>query len=242
MKAYSLLLTILILTKSGWTQNSNLNYKYALKVYNLTSFEEHNKSISPNDTSSYRSQYASTSLQILHPTIAFQLRTSNNNFQEIELTTLRLERNVSKTEILNDTTNYARTLNGSKLTTTTISIRYEYILNFNKSKDAKLVPSLGFGINPYYRHNNYSPLISSSFPASEKHFGIRGFLSPRLTYYLTSKLFIDINIPICFFDANFHIENEKNPTISIPEQKNSSFNYTQFPKIFSGRIGVGLKL
>jgi len=45
MKAYSLLLTILILTKSGWTQNSNLNFKYALKVYNLTSFEEHNKSI-----------------------------------------------------------------------------------------------------------------------------------------------------------------------------------------------------
>ena len=232
----------MILTKIGYTQNTNLDYKYALKVYNLTTFEEHTRSRRLSDTASYRLQYTSTVLQILHPTIAIQWKTSKNNFHEIELTSLMLGKLGAKTEIINDTTNIGKILNGNDLITTAISIRYEYILNFSKSKDRKLVPSLGFGVNSYYRQNNYTPKISSSFPTSEKYLGIRTFINPRLTYYLTSNFFIDVNIPICFFDSYFLTDKEDNPTIPVQERTINSFNYNQFPKIFSGRIGVGLKL
>lgn len=243
MKIKLLTLTLMIIVfKIGWGQNTNLDYKSALKTYNLTTFEEQSKSRRLNDTSSYRIQNSSTSLQILHPTIAFQWKSKKNNFHEIELTSLVLGKNGTKTEIINDTTNNSQIINGENLTTTAISLRYEYILNFNKSKDSRFVPSIGFGINPYYRQNNYSPKISSSFPTSEISVGMRTFITPRLTYFVNSKLFIDINIPLCFFDTFYFIDKEDNPSVPVQQRTITTFNYNQFPKILSGRLGVGLKI
>ena len=99
MKNKSLTLFLLIIVvKTGWTQNANLDYKYALKIYNLTTYEEQLKSKRLNDTSSYRYQYTNTTLQILQPTIAFQWKTKKNNLHEIELTSLILGKIGAKTE------------------------------------------------------------------------------------------------------------------------------------------------
>ena len=235
------LLLLIIVVKTGWTQNTNLDHKSSLKIYNLTTFEERTKSRRLSDSSSYRYQYTNTTLQILHPTIAFQWKSKKNNFHEIELTSLMLGKIGTQTEIINDTINNGQTISGSDLKTSVISARYEYILNFNKSKDSKFVPSIGFGINPYYRQNNYSPKISSSFPTSEISVGMRTFITPRLTYFVTSKLFIDVNIPLCFFDTFYFVDKEDNPVIPVQQRTITTFNYSQFPKIFSGRFGVGLK-
>jgi hypothetical protein len=236
------LLLLIIVVKVGWSQNINLDYKTAVKIYNLTSFDEQTKSRRLNDTSSNRYQYTNTTLQILHPTIAFLWKSKKNNFHEIELTSLMLGKIGTKTEIVNDTTNNRQTISVGDITTTAISVRYEYILNFNKSKDSKLVPSIGLGINPYYRQNNYSPRISSSFPTSEISIGMRAFITPRMTYFLTSKLFIDVNIPLCFFDTFYLADKVDNPAIPVQERRITTFNYNQFPKVFSGRLGFGLKL
>ncbi len=240
------LLTILLLTiivKTGWSQqNTHLNYKAGIKIYNLANFDEQTKSRRLNDTSSYRYQYTNTTLQIFHPTIAFQWKSKKNNFHEIELTNLMFGKIGTITEIVNDTTNNRQTINGGDITTAAISIQYEYILNFNKSKDSKLVPSIGLGINPYYRQNSYNSKISSAFPASDISAGLRTFITPRFTYFVTSKLFIDVNVPICFFDTFYFSDKEDNPAFPIQQRKITTFNYNQFPKIFTGRIGVGLKL
>jgi hypothetical protein len=241
IKLLTLILLKIVVEKS-WGQNPNLDYKSALKVYNLTTFEEQTKSNKLNDSSSYQIQNSSTSLQILHPTIAFQWKSKKNNFHEIELTGFVLEKNNTKTEIINDTTNNGQTINGDDLTMTFISARYEYIVNFNKSKDSKLVPSIGFGINPYYRQNNYSPLTSNSFPTSEIIGGVRTFITPRLTYFLTSKLFVDLNIPLCFFDTYILTNKENKPSIPVSRRTISSFNFDSFPAALSARIGIGIKL
>lgn len=236
------LLLLIFVAKIGWTQNTNLDYKTAIKISNLTTFEEQSNSSRLNDSSSYRYQSSKSTLQILNPTIAFQWKSKKNNLHEIELTSLKLGKIGTKTDIFYDTTNNGQTLSGSDLTTTAISARYEYILNFNKSKDSKIVPSIGFGINPYYGQNNYSPKISSSFPTSEISVGMRTFITPRLTYFVTSKLFIDVNIPLCFFDTFYFIDKEDNPALPVQQRTIKTFDYNQFPKIFSGRLGVGLKL
>ena len=59
---------------------------------------------------------------------------------------------------------------------------------------------------------------------------------------VTSKLFIDVNIPLCFFDTFYFVDKEDNPAIPVQQRTITTFNYNQFPKIFSGRLGVGLKL
>lgn len=235
-----MLLTIIV--KKSWGQNTNLNFKSALKVYNLATFEEQTKSRGLNESSSYSIQNSSTSLKILHPTIAFQWKSKKNNFHEIELTSLAIGENRTKTEIVNDTLNNSQIINGFNHTTTVISARYEYIVNFNKSKESKLVPSIGFGINPYYRQNSYSSFVSSSSPASDIRVGMRTFITPRLTYFFTSKLFVDLNIPICFFDNYIYTDKENNPAIPLSQRNISTFDFNSFPAIFSGRMGIGFKL
>jgi hypothetical protein len=242
MKKYILIILLLFSMKGGWTQNMNLDYKIAIKLYNLTTFDEYERSRTINDTSSNTVYNTTSTLQILHPTIAFQWKTKKNNFHEIELTNFILGKLTSNKENKSDTTINGQTKIGYDLVTTFISARYEYILNFNKSKDRKLVPSLGFSINPYYKQNNYSPKISSSYATSEIYFGAKVFLIPRLTYYLSSRFFIDVNIPICFLDSYYLIDKEDNPAVPLQERTISTFNFNGFPKIFGGRIGVGLKL
>ena len=242
MKKYLFIFVLLLFVKSGWSQNQNLDYKYALKIYNLSSLDEYERSIKTSDTSLSHLNYTTTTLQILHPTIAFQWKTKKNNFHELELTSFVLGKISTKTENTADTNGISQAINDYDQKTTLISVRYEYILNFNKNKDKKLVPSIGFAVNPYYRENNYLPKISSSFSTSENFFGARVFVTPRLTYYLNSKLFFDINIPICFFDSYLLIDEENNPALPEMQRTTSTYNFNGLSKVYSGRIGVGLKL
>jgi len=240
MKNHIVIIALLLFISGGTAQNTNLDYKNAFKVYNLTTFEQYSKY--RGDTTAYSFRNTTTLLQILHPTIAFQWKTKKYNFHEIELTNFMLSKTGTKTEIVNDTTGSGQMVNGNDLIATLISARYEYIFNFNKSKDKKLVPSLGFSINPYFRQNNYIPKISTSFKTVERYFGATTFIIPRLTYYLSSKLFIDVNIPLCFSDIYRLTDKDENPAIPARQQTITNYNFELFPKIFSGRLGVGLKL
>ncbi len=106
MKNKSLtLFLLLIVVKIGWTQNTNLDYKYALKIYNLTAFEEQTKSKRLNYTSSHHDQYTNTTFQILHPTIAFQWKSNKNNSHEIELTSFKMGKIRTRPENVMDTSN-----------------------------------------------------------------------------------------------------------------------------------------
>jgi hypothetical protein len=225
--------------KGGWSQNTNLDYKIGVKLYNLTTVEE---TMTTRDSSSYSIYTTNTTLQILHPTVAVQWRTKKSNFHEIELTSFTLGKLTNKTETIVDSTNNVQTESVNDLVTTSISARYEYILNFNKLKNKKLVPSLGFGVNPYYKQYKYLPENSSSYSTSLLYIGTKIFITPRLTYYLGSKFFLDINIPICFLDGYVLIDDEDNPALPAEERTVTTFNFNGFPMVFSGRIGVGLKL
>jgi len=67
-------------------------------------------------------------------------------------------------------------------------------------------------------------------------------ITPLLSYYLTSKLFIDINIPICLGEIYYTIDKNEHPALRIEQRSISSVNIREFPKIFNGRIGIGLKI
>jgi hypothetical protein len=242
----SILITVVILNllllENVWAQNTNLDFNYAIKIYNLTTYEQNIRSERLNDTSSSYYYYTTTNFQILHPTIAFQWKTKKNNFQEIELTSLIIDKAVTKTEIKNANATNGYLVNGNNIITTSIALRYEYILNFNKLKDRKLVPSIGFSISPYFNRNKISPQLSYSFPTSQSYFGTKMFVAPRLSYFVTSRFFIDLNIPLCAIDAYTLTEKREDPNLKESERSVTTNNFQAFPTIFSGRIGIGLKL
>jgi hypothetical protein len=240
MKLHVVFITLLsIASLMGKSQNTNINYNCAIKVYNMASYEEHTISMIQGP---FSNKYVRYDLQLFHPTIAVEWKTKKNNFHEIELTSFTVGQVETIAQLTTDSSGIVHALNGNNLSSTFISLRYEYILNFCKSKDKKLVPSMGFGINPYFRQDNLEPQVSSFYPESVRYIGARTYLIPRLTYYPNSKLFIDVNIPLCVFDAYSVVDKEQNPAIPENLRTITEFNYEEFSKIFSARIGVGIKI
>lgn len=234
MKKFSLLLVFIFVLKLSWSQNPNLDFKYAIKVYNLTTYEERSNALN-------FSTQSSKSLQILHPTIAFQWTTGKKNNHELELTNFSLGSLETKTEIT-DTTNNTNKTTDNDITSTSISVRYEYIINFSKNADKKIVPAIGFAANPYFTKINSEPKATHQFPYSEIFIGTKLFVVPRLSFFITSRFFLDLNIPICVSDIYYSSYTNENPALEKEEQTTSAINVDIFPMLFSGRIGVGIKL
>ncbi|MDA3866404.1 MAG: hypothetical protein PF489_06590 [Salinivirgaceae bacterium] len=241
MKNYLSIIFLLLIIQKGHSQNTYTDDKNAIKIYNLTTFESSSSKLR-SDSASF-SLYSSNSIsEYFHPTFAYQWKSKKNNFHEIELTNFILKNNKSKDEIINDSSGTKHTKISSRTTMILISFRYEYILNFNKSKDTRFVPSLGFGVRPFYKQEDIKFDVSTSFPSSEKYIGFSTYITPRLTYYVSSKLFLDINIPLNIFSMNYNTTLLDNPAIPKEHRDVSSLNFEELTNVFSARIGVGLKL
>ncbi len=242
MKKYIVLILAFIVVKTSWSQNTHLDNKYAVKVYNLTSYEELIKIKTSKDNPSVSIQNASKEFQIFHPTIAFQWLNKRKNFHEIELTNIKFRKIESEIDEIDHTAGTNQAIFASDLSAVYISLRYEYIFNLNKKDNKPYMASLGVGLNPYYIQNNYSTSVTTAFPISENHIGLKKFITPRFTYFMTSKLFIDVNIPFCIFDSYYQAEKENNPNIPNKERSILRFELNSFPTMYSARIGIGIKL
>jgi hypothetical protein len=242
MKNYFLIILAIIFINKGWTQNSNINYIYALKIYNLSSYNELSFKRADSSTNLNQTEYSYNYLKVLNPTIAIQWKTKKNNFREIELTNFTTNKTNSKKIIIYDTTGTNQSAYEATNIITHISVRYEYILNLNKLKEKKYLLSFGFGFNPFYKKDTFKPKVSSSFETSIQEIGINSFVTPRFTYFITSKIFIDVNIPICIINTVVQSQLIDNPQLTVNQRKITTANFNELPKIYSARIGVGIKL
>jgi len=241
MKIYFLILFIFSFVNSGLSQNPNLDYSGAFKIYNTSSFSQSTYTIPDSSVYSKKSTYSN--LQIFHPTIAFQWKTKKNNFHEVELTDFSFNRSsFLREEILDSTGAIIQTLWAYKSTSSFVSARYEFIVVFNKSKDKKIVPTLGFAIRPYFKQSDFSPQISNVYPVSGFTLGMGGYLIPGISYYLSSRIFLNLSLPINIFDSSFKRSHFEDPTLTQSQQTVYSFESDMFPGIYYLRFGVGIKL
>ena len=224
------------------SQNSNTDYKYGIKLYNLSRYEEIEKPKFLNSTTQNYYFDKKDNLQIFHQTVAFQWKTKKNNFHEIELVDMKFEKQKSITQIRNDSLHGIMTVSGATLTETSIAARYEFTLVFNKQKDKRFVSSLGFAASPYYLSYKSVPELSSSFPVAEKHIGLKMFVTPRMTYYFKKRMFFDVNVPVCISQTEFSQEITGDPSVPTAQRDISSFDARILPKLFSVRLGIGIKL
>lgn len=239
-----LLIPVLLMTISSTalSQNTHLNFKHGLKLYNLSSYEGRSWQKRPPNSSGNYYFYHESIYRLLQPTIAFQWNPGKGNFHELSLEDLKYEIASNWTELRNDSLNIQTPLNGERVTETAIALRYEYILVLNKKKECRLVPSIGFGVSPYYRSYKVQPMIASFFPMSEKIMGLRTFITPRLNYFIGSRFFLDLNVPLCFTEAVFVSEREEDPSIPQEEREVSTLGMKMFSNILAVRLGIGIKL
>ena len=222
-------------------QNPNLDFKYSVKLSNLSTLQKRSEvnRVGNNDTAIIDEH---NSLRLFHPTIAFQIKNKRNNIHEIELTDLSVAR-VSNKHLLSyrpDLEPFA--VGGYSTTSTNVALRYEYIRTFSRKINSRFMPSLGFGILPYYQRDSYKPILSTDYIAKRTVLGAKGFLIPRVCYNVSKRLFVDLNIPMCFVDVNAKINKLNNPNLPFSEQRNTITNAEMFPDFFSLRLGLGLRI
>ena len=241
-KQFTVLFSLLF-SAISWSQNSSLAYSKALKMYNLTTFDAVSNTSQSSDLAGISFNSSVKTFQLLHPTIAFQWKTKKKeNFHEIELSSFSFRRTNTMDEKITDSTNISQIISGSEETNCSIAARYEYIFTFFKTKDRKFLPSLGLGINSYFLQSSTRPKTADLFPVSDRIIGSKVFLTPRISYFITPKLFLDFNIPLCIIDANLQTIKKQDPILPINQQSISTMRFQQFPSIFSARIGLGIKL
>lgn len=238
MKQLCLGVILLSSAYAGYAQNKNLEGKYALKLYNTTSWQKEERyAISGN----YILSGVRKDFQLLHPSLAVRLTDKSGNMHEAELTRLELG-SVNDVTSLIDPTGASIPASGGKTTETNIALRYEYIFNFMKKKNSRWMPALGLGLMPYFQRSSFVPALATSFPATTTSLGAKGWIIPRITYAISSKLFVDLNVPLCITDANIQWSNQNNPNLNVKEQKSETSNFEGAPQHYSIRLGIGLKV
>lgn len=84
--------------------------------------------------------------------------------------------------------------------------------------------------------------MAANFPQSTTYIGLKGFVIPRLSYSVSQKLYVDLNMPVCAMDFYAQMDKNKNPTLPVKEQSNTTQNFELMPEFFSLRLGVGLRI
>ncbi len=227
----------LFLTFESFAQNSNLDFRHSIKLYNLSSFTTGSEK-TVGDVTIHKS---SSLLQVFAPTIAYALTTKKKNFHEIELNGFAFNQQMDATRVQEGNVEFAP-ISGAMVITSKFSMRYEFIMNLFKKSQSPLITSLGFAFNPYFNSVKTEPANSNSFPTKTQIIGGRGFLIPRLTYHVKSKCYFDLNLPIALFQAENKAYTVENPMYRAQQQKTKSSSLEALPSFLSLRIGVGVKI
>ena len=133
---------------------------------------------------------------------SFQWMNKQYNTQEIGLNSFRYER-------LSPGSNWS------------VSLRYEYIMNFLKHTSSRWIPSMGAGLIPFAYRYHLITVVSTQFPLRTFELGTHVFISPHLTYHCSKKVFFQLSLPLSFMRMGTKRVRNINPSLPADAQ-----NYT----------------
>lgn len=242
MKNSAVLLALLFVQWPTMAQNKNLEAKYGIKVYNLSSYTTSNQILSQDSV--LVSRITDKFLSLFNPSIAFRFKTKRNNFHEIEWTTLRLDNQESYLESRYTGNGGTEPVigTGARNMNAYLALRYEYIINFFKNKNSRWMPSLGIAVSPYFSYSRYTPFRSSQFAVRGFQMGLTSFLIPRINYQINNRFFADLNFPIAITDMYVTTDRINDPNLPSEAQRRTVRDGALFPQPFYMRIGLGMRL
>jgi hypothetical protein len=135
-------------------------------------------------------------------------------------------------------------LRRSTLTNDVISayaFRYEInqdITNVTK----RFVLNVGLAVNPYHIDMEFKPRESNVFHRDVSITGAHFNIIPRVSWQLTERLSIELNVPVNVFDIYRIKQRVDNPGFSLRSQSNAGTEHTFFEDIYTVRFGVAYTL
>ena len=102
-----------------------------------------------------------------------------------------------------------------------VSLRYEYIMNFRKHTSSRWIPSMGAGLIPFAYRYHLITVVSTQFPLRTFELGTHVFISPHLTYHCNKKVLLRLSLPLSFMRMGTERVRYINPSLPADAQ-----NYT----------------
>lgn len=238
MKKFLAITSLVLILTAVYSQNPNSDYRFSIKLNNLTSFEEYRMNFMWGSTPGY---WDFSNNSFINPTLSLQLNTRSNFFHELEFISIYVGKTLNKRYTYSSLMEDYIILNGQEINEVNFSARYIIAYDFLKNSDSKLIPSIGFGVNPEYFSIYSEPVVAISYPITEKLMAVRLQLIPKLSYSITPKLFVDMSIPVSLFDYKYFIYKVDNVTLLEELRTITSDKWTFLPKHYSGSIGIGLR-
>ncbi|HZI26156.1 MAG TPA: hypothetical protein VFD46_13825 [Chryseolinea sp.] len=121
------------------------------------------------------------------------------------------------------------------------SFRYEVSKTLtNKAKRFSFL--LGAGINPYYVHIEYEPNVETTYYSSTQLYGFALNITPRISYRVSQRFSVDLNVPLKIYDLRGEKNKTENPAIPIRQQTTNDYSNIFFENAYTIRFGLMYKL
>lgn len=200
-----------------------------MQVYNTTNLDNRvNPLLLKRDFNSIQSN------QIFHPTIGFRWSSNGKWKHEVEIS--QLFHNKSEPSSKNLITSKPTQDYGIQKDH---HYAFRYEASYSLFEKKKIQTFIGGGVLPYFQRNSFNPLARNSFPKSWNEIGAIFHITPRITYYLHPRIFMDVNIPINILNLAYTSSFIRNPAIPVKEQMQSDVHSHFMPNLFTGRVGLG---
>jgi hypothetical protein len=212
----------LLLAGIASAQNPAIDFKYALKLSNLSSL-----TISRiRDTQG--NNIGGSYLRLFQPIPSFSYKTKKGNFNEIGLNQISMNARLGNSPLV-------------PLSNFVLSVSLTKHLVFFKSKETAWVPMLGIGLIPSYNFHQLDPNNNPLLLKSRQQFGVELLVTPRITWYSKGRFFLDFGLPISLANANV-TQMGFQPINSTTGRTQTNLNLSLFNPQIMGQIGFGIKL
>jgi hypothetical protein len=223
-------------------------YKHALKGY-LTIMETNKTNILTDST---RQQTTNLSKTTLLPSISWVTFRKNGRFREMGITQFKVmhESTQTQNELFQTRDSLGNLIpvsvsfpgRGSAIWSAQLGTHFEWNFPIYYRETHSFACFFGISTAPSLYFAKTTPFSSASFPSRVFELSNNLSLIPRMTYMVSNRLFLDMNIPISFttFDVNYyHVDSPILPTYARTTLNFRAYLPTNFWAI---RFGIGYKI
>jgi hypothetical protein len=225
---------MLCLSLMAFTQNPHLDFKVGVKLGTEMSFLKWNRKLyDPQTNITYPMQYSASFLQLV-PSVLW--RGKSAFFNELSISNAQWKRDL----FVYDNSDNLGWIHASRYFGA--AAKYGKFFAFMHKRDHKVVPMLGAEIATNISYSRLRPVaVGNAFRQSS--IGATFFLTPRVAWFPTQRLFLDFSWEIQAYKATYIHRKEvvtNDPVVLVDGSGRLAHNIFRVP--IYARLSVGVKL
>ena len=218
MKHITFCLLFMLAFQAAWSQNPNLDYKYAITGNLGLAFSKY-----PNNSSMTKF------ITFSGISSSFIIMGKEKNSHEVSIEQLSFVNGRSK-----------NTTPGIRQNSFSFAPGYLYHFNFLKKSESRWIPSIGLGaVTKFYFGSSKLQADSLISPFKTSDIRLSMVVQPGVSYHLNQRIYFNLSIPITFAEASY----SSNKSETLPAHKKTTFDFQAGSRYneFGIKAGVGVK-